>query len=311
MKTPIVLSVSLVLMVILAPPVQACWGFRPMGMGGAFVAVADDANCAYWNVGGLPFMEKVEEGQMVWTSRVLDEEGLLNRQATSSNPYYDTMNFALKFGRRRKMGVSLAFASNNDSSIIRPGFGIELVRDRLGLGVSLDSWYKSLVPLESNGDLVWLDSHIWQMNLDALWRINAKWSAGVHIERFWLIDSTVRGIVGIGGEESESESVMEEPNVRPGVAYRPNEKWLINAGIYNMLGNLDEDPGFSLGAEYKVNRLWDIRGGLYNLGMEDSQMLTAGWGYKFGKDRELGGWFGMPLDDADFWSLSLGFAYGF
>ena len=112
-------------------------------------------------------------------------------------------------------------------------------------------------------------------------------------------------------EESESESVMEEPNVRPGVAYRPNEKWLINAGIYNLLGNFDEDPGFSLGAEYKLNRLWEIRGGLYNLGMENSQMFTAGWGYKFGRGREFGGWLGVPIDDADYWDLSLGFAYGF
>jgi hypothetical protein len=31
----------------------ACWGTRPLAMGGAFVAVADDVNAVYWNPAGL------------------------------------------------------------------------------------------------------------------------------------------------------------------------------------------------------------------------------------------------------------------
>ncbi len=34
-------------------PAQALYGTRPMGMGGAFTAIADDANAAYWNPAGF------------------------------------------------------------------------------------------------------------------------------------------------------------------------------------------------------------------------------------------------------------------
>jgi hypothetical protein len=30
----------------------ACWGNRPLAMGGAFTGLADDTNAIYWNPGG-------------------------------------------------------------------------------------------------------------------------------------------------------------------------------------------------------------------------------------------------------------------
>src|SRR5262245_57375127 len=35
-------------------------GARAIGMGGAFIAIADDASAAYWNPAGLPFLGKHE-----------------------------------------------------------------------------------------------------------------------------------------------------------------------------------------------------------------------------------------------------------
>jgi len=40
------------------------WGARPYGMGGAFVAIADDGNAAFWNPAGLDQLEQKELGFM-------------------------------------------------------------------------------------------------------------------------------------------------------------------------------------------------------------------------------------------------------
>lgn len=50
-------------------------GARPLGMGGAFTAVADDANASYWNPAGLGQIEKKEIKSMY---AILSEERSLN-----------------------------------------------------------------------------------------------------------------------------------------------------------------------------------------------------------------------------------------
>lgn len=51
MKTK--LLASLILVFFLANSAFSMYGTRPMGMGGAFTAIADDANAAYWNPAGF------------------------------------------------------------------------------------------------------------------------------------------------------------------------------------------------------------------------------------------------------------------
>ena len=53
MKTNIIISFIFVYVFLFASQINACVGARPLGMGGAFVAVADDINSVYWNPAGL------------------------------------------------------------------------------------------------------------------------------------------------------------------------------------------------------------------------------------------------------------------
>lgn len=48
-----IMAFLLVLLLMAFQAAQAYYGTRPMGMGGAFTAIADDANAAYWNPAGF------------------------------------------------------------------------------------------------------------------------------------------------------------------------------------------------------------------------------------------------------------------
>jgi F plasmid transfer operon, TraF, protein len=70
------------------PPALAQQGFDPVGaraegMGGAFVAVADDATASYWNPAGLPAIPLFDT-VLHWTASDLDPDGAARQTAGST-----------------------------------------------------------------------------------------------------------------------------------------------------------------------------------------------------------------------------------
>lgn len=59
-------------------------GVRPLGMGGAFIGVADDANAVYWNPAGFPYLEHWESNFM---TRDLYDTGLKNQSINLVLPF--------------------------------------------------------------------------------------------------------------------------------------------------------------------------------------------------------------------------------
>lgn len=55
---------------------EACLGARPLSMGGAFVAVADDIHSCYWNPAGMGNLQKSE---ITWM-KTLNNEAMINYQ---------------------------------------------------------------------------------------------------------------------------------------------------------------------------------------------------------------------------------------
>lgn len=98
---------------IASPPVPVGSGARAMGMGGAFIAVADDATAASWNPGGLIQLEKPEVSlvgahnarRSHYTSDSLDVDTTAADEETSLN-YFSA---ALPFHWRRNMVISLNY----------------------------------------------------------------------------------------------------------------------------------------------------------------------------------------------------------
>lgn len=70
MKSKIILFLALFSCILFVSSSQAYFGTRPMGMGGAFTAVADDANAAYWNPAGFALNPGVDiTGSTLLTNR--------------------------------------------------------------------------------------------------------------------------------------------------------------------------------------------------------------------------------------------------
>jgi hypothetical protein len=65
----IVCLLILNLMIDSSVELEACWGARPLSMGGAFTGVADDVNAVYWNPAGLVHWQKSGVTSMFVTDR--------------------------------------------------------------------------------------------------------------------------------------------------------------------------------------------------------------------------------------------------
>ncbi len=64
------LLAAFLLIMLINSPSFALYGTRPMGMGGAFTAIADDANAAYWNPAGFALKPGVDiTGSTLLTNR--------------------------------------------------------------------------------------------------------------------------------------------------------------------------------------------------------------------------------------------------
>jgi long-subunit fatty acid transport protein len=278
-----------------------------MAMGGVFSAVADDANAAYWNVAGLA---QLEQTSVVVTVQVVgpDAHGSpsIFSQYGSPNAYFESVNFGMPVSKKLGVGISAEW-SGHGSYMLNPGLGYK-VTDNIMLGLRLSVWNFGEYPIATGVDITGQPVYTKQsgrtrtdLDLDALWNIDEKWSAGVHIESFWTLANDL-GPTGL----------LESPNVRPAVAYRLDDQWLFVGGIYDLLGR--STRYVSLGCEYTTsNEKWQMRAGIYNYDSEGKGMLTGGFGYHYSDDLELGYNLGIWAANArpELWNHNLGMSYSF
>ncbi|MCX5751789.1 MAG: hypothetical protein NT099_09045 [Candidatus Saganbacteria bacterium] len=303
----------------------ACWGFRPMGMGGTFVAVADDANLAYWNRAGIGQMDNWTNGesQIVVTDTVQNQNGYFNREAGLGNTYYDSFNYAMKINKN--FGWSLAGEwSGGSAYALSPSIGFRLPwNEQMSLGIGY-FYFKSqnyADPL-STGTNVLVDSVQNQIHLDFLWRFHKEWSFGIHCENFWALSGNETSPDIPGWKQDYESSLWNDVNFRPSIAWMPEGRLkglVVNAGLYDAFSKFG-GPFSSLGFEYtpqpapiattQTNEnvvpketFWtrsSFRAGVYNYKSNNEGATTLGYGYKI-NDRLDIGYFGL------FWLAGTGF----
>jgi long-subunit fatty acid transport protein len=208
-------------------------GARALGMGGAFIAIADDATAASWNPGGLTQLERPELS-LVYNGNWFGEDfssGTHPELDGSYNVGFDQLNYfsfvypipktlggrnmVLSLNYQRKYDFDrdlnldffaaptfqkITYRQRGSLGSLSPAFGIEIT-DRLSVGVVWNIWDSSIV-----SDNEWKE------------RVETRVS---------------NPILGVFTRYTDLDyDDIKGSNFTLGVLYRPSERWTLGA-VYN------------------------------------------------------------------------------
>lgn len=229
---------------------MACVGARPLAMGGAFIGLADDVNATYWNPAGLAQLPQSEATLMHTTT---------NRDTVN---YQDYLAYASKL-QQNGMGFGISY------------IGFKLAADDTQTWIWVSGAYPfgggyAGVNMKFISDSAPGFSTGLAIDLSYLRKINDKWSAGVLVQN---MNEPITTNGSVGGRWAR--------NVRPGVAYRPDENTVITADIYDVINHAG---AFSLrfGGERILANGLAVRAGYYGI-PGGGGSVTFGAGGKIGK----------------------------
>lgn len=292
----------------------ACVGARPLAMGGAFVAVADDANAVYWNPAGLTQVE----GREITMMHTVNNRKVIN--------YQDFFGFAQSI-KNISIGINYIHSIPNREYDEDPGvwwkketydqkwYGFSFatkLKENMSLGVTVkqykeelkdEYWYKwsGYDKASATGNAIGID-------LGYLYKIDEKVSIGLLVQdaNKPKVEFKYQGV-----KIAETEHLR---NIRPGIAYKPNENTTIAMDIYYFtLDNAyDEDvkgqSDVRVGVEFLANENWALRAGHYG-----DAFNTIGFGYKkkgFQIDYALLSDFKVPGEGLGTHILSISWKFG-
>ncbi len=213
-------------------------GTRQMGMGGAAVAVADDANAVYYNPAGLSQLEK----------RDFSISSLVNNAERDRIDYDDTVIYAEPDRRYGAWGLYFLNAGYRGRGWSEPenqygaSWGKEIFRGfSIGAGGQfIDARHKTSGVSEETEDDLSLD-------------------LGLHYRPIRWFSA---GLLAQDVNEPKVFGVLRRMNVRPGIAFRPHKKILIAYDIYDLENFVGLEHSF--GMEWWLSRYFAFRAGGYH-----------------------------------------------
>ena len=231
-------------------------GARPVGMGGAYVAVVDDINAVYWNPAGLVQL-KTREFSFIHT-------------AWLEKIHHETVSFAAPGNQRFAYGLSVVFFGTTDIDR-RTAAGINdgkakvadyyesvslawKLMDNTSVGATLKGIQMTLDNDKGSG---------YALDLGALQKLPLNMSVGVMVQNL--------------GPKLKAVDTSEKlpTNVKTGLAWRALDNKLVLAGDIDLPN--DREIKFHAGAEYQFSRLFALRAGYEDVGsLGNSSGMTAG-----------------------------------
>lgn len=197
------------LIVLLFPAVAAATfnnigvGARPLGLGGAFVALADDSNAADYNAAGLGYIDRIHLG----ATHAQRFNGLIT---------YNNISGIIPFGRAGSIGASLGILGE-DSEIyreqtVRLSYGNALFK-QLGIGANLKLFGTSF---EAN-EFVVENEYFAQTSSSAV-----SFDLGVIAKPFQSLGlgASVENLLPADMSVSDTQTDSVPLNIRAGLAYR-------------------------------------------------------------------------------------------
>ena len=274
----------------------ACVGARPMAMGGAFIAVADDVNTTYWNPAGLTFVldREEERSELTYTA-------LLNRR--DELRYNDFVSFVTPFhlGEWAEGGFGFGYVNTRNLLYEEPwgeldwterwywfSLGAELFPG-FSMGINLRSQREEERLVVKAGRGVTHRGETIHGPGYRRWEDNT-FGVDVALLGRWGMFSV--GVLYQGANEPEIWGRRYIANLRPGIAIRPDDETIIAIDMYDALGEtkgtLNDVSRFLLiGLERQFGDS-AIRVGAYLVDPDtwEPQMYTFGIGHKIKEERE-------------------------
>ncbi len=248
-------------------------GARPLGLGGAFVALADDSNAVNYNAAGLSYFEQIHVG----ATHAQRFNGLVN---------YNTIGGVIPFSSIGTLGVNVGILAE-DSEIYREQtlrftYGRTIIK-QLGIGINLKhlnlSYDDANEFVKENTYFTQTSSSTFTLDLGLLAKPFNSLSIGISVENLVPADVSI--------SDSNTDSVPL--NIRAGIAYRLEsiaEMSVQGAAISNLLkGTLatveltsrDGELYTRTGLEMWINKTIGVRGGFgINNGNNSSTTISLG-----------------------------------
>lgn len=226
-------------------------GARPIGLGGAFVGISDDANAIFWNPAGIPLVQRQE----------LRFTNVNNRYGIDLNDN----NFSLIFPVRdnHAVGVDVFWNGFKDDELdfgklmVRPSYGYRF-KD-LSLGVN-GKFLRTTTNLDGTSIAI---TNGFGFDAGLLITLGERFRLGVVARDITETSAT--------NEQDVSESLFKRSFVG-GVSYKPTE---------NALVALDIDDRAHFGVEYWVAPIFAVRGGLQK-DLDTPENLSNSFNYALG-----------------------------
>jgi hypothetical protein len=299
-------GLSLLFLFGLVSEVFACWGNRPLAMGGAFTGLADDANAVYWNPGGLG----LHFGESLTYMSNLGEEnnsnydhyfaGAMQIKDKKSSRSYGTFAFAFvanetiiekngdyktEYSRRDRKRQKMALTDDKPfidrDTFVQVGYGIRPIgKADLAIGVNFKSVKNDVDDPEDNRNSEWAD-----LDFGAIWRFGPQMGVSKMFSIGFLFQNVGRAKLIESEDAKTPEMIM---NFRPGISFKPDAKTVFSAEIYDTLGategaSNDVSRNVRVGAERWVTDFCALRAGVYHINNLAMRAYTGGIGIKLPK----------------------------
>lgn len=254
-------------------------GARPISMGGAFVALADDVHASTWNPAGLAWQKDHE----VTVSGVINGRKDYIPGDFISDDY---IAYAQAFGRDKQFGsgtigvyyLNSTYENQTTRSktiIWQPGiaYGRKFSADEnKAWGISLNYFnFESEIPGISSSDTAL------GLNAGFLWYMTDEIALGLLVEN---INEPTFTIHGVGSRMIRV--------YRPGLAYYFDDSTVFTFDIYDLTGNTkdsgsDYSQNIRLGMEHYFNDDFSLRLGAHqpNSTVDSSKFFSLGLGWQY------------------------------
>lgn len=179
-------------------------GARPLGLGGAFVALADDSNAASYNAAGLGYIDAIQVG----ATRAQRFNGLIT---------YNSVSGIIPFGRIGSLGASLGVLAEDSEiyqeQVVRISYGNALFK-QLAIGANLKLFG---ISFDESNEFVGENPYFAQTSSSAV-----SFDFGVIAKPFQSLSlgASVENLLPANMSISETHTDPVPLNIRAGLVYK-------------------------------------------------------------------------------------------